>query len=131
MRWKRVLLIAAAVSAAAVTAYMAFLIYAVVSLLGPPAVSFDSARWKAEDSTQGYPSLRYRMLGDLETKLHPGMTMAEVGALLGGPESGYSLKHQYGLGFSWLGMDYDSLVVEFDDKGMLVRYLVRYYVLPG
>jgi hypothetical protein len=127
MRWKRVLLIAAAVSAAAVTAYMAVVIYAVVSLLGPPAVSFDSARWKAEDSTEGHPSLRYRMLRDLETKLHPGMTRAEVGALLGGAGSGYSLKHEYGLGFRWLGMDYDSLVVEFDDKGRLVRY----YILPG
>jgi hypothetical protein len=125
MRWKRVLLIAAAVSMTAVTAYVALWIYVLVSIFGLP-VSFDSARWKAEGSDEGHPSLRYRMLEGLKEKLRPGMTRAEVEALLGKPASG-GRSYRYGLGFPALGIDYDELVIEFDDSGKLKSY----YILQG
>jgi hypothetical protein len=83
---------------------------------------FDAARWQAQRGSDALNNPRIAMIGDLEQRLRPGMTRAEVLALLGEPESQSGGRAVYALGASPYGVDYEFFVIEFDDAGMLLRH---------
>ena len=126
MRWIRILLIIASLPIAAATVFLAVGYAFVTAIYGfdPTFGRFDAARWKAQGSDKGNPSPRYRMLGSIEERLRPGMTRVEVEALLGEPDERHGLDYYSGLGTMFPGIDYDSLVIEFDVAGKLKSYRI-------
>ncbi len=58
------------------------------------AGAFDAAAWKAQAGAKSQ-NTRVAMAGEAEAALRPGMTRAEVEALLGAPDEAYRL-HIYG-----------------------------------
>jgi hypothetical protein len=123
MRWKRVVLIAAAVSAAAVTAYFAFLITLMISIFGfgPIFGSFEPERWKAERGSDRRDNPRLFMINDLRRRLSPGMARSDVKALLGEPEAKTGNSYIYIIGVPPLSIDYEEFIIEFDDAGKLKK----------
>lgn len=83
---------------------------------------FDAAHWQAQRGSEARDNPRAGMVGDLERLLRPGMTRAEVEALLGMPESQHEGRWIYDLGASPYGIDYEYYVIEFDDAGRLARH---------
>jgi hypothetical protein len=88
------------------------------------ANSFDSSKWKALRNSSERDNPRSRMLGDLKKELKPGMTQAEVVALLGEPETKEGARYIYAIGASAFGVDYEYFVVEFDANGKLLRHSI-------
>jgi len=82
---------------------------------------FDAARWQAQRGSEARDNPRAGMLGDVMRLLKPSMTREAVRALLGAPESERDGRWSYDLGASPYGVDYEYLVIEFDDAGRLVR----------
>ena len=84
--------------------------------------AFDPAVWRAQAGVET-GSRRFGMIRDLEaTKLRVGMTREEVRGLLGAPESSRPGYDSWGLGFSPLGMDYDSYTVRYGPDGRVTGF---------
>src|SRR5262249_14926043 len=82
---------------------------------------FDAARWQALHGSDARDNPRAGMVGELQRLWRPGMTRAEVEALLGEREQRSRESYIYDLGTSRYGVDYEYFVVEFDAAGRLVR----------
>ena len=82
---------------------------------------FDAEVWKAQRFSGARDNPRAAMTADLRPRLTPGMTRAEVEALLGGPDSEERAGvARYSLGAGY-GVDYDYFTVHYDPAGRLVR----------
>src|SRR5258708_38948647 len=81
---------------------------------------FDAARWQAQRGSEARDNPRAGMVGDLERLLRPGMTRAEVAALLGMPESQTGRRWIHDLGARAYGADYEYYGIEVGDGGRLL-----------
>jgi hypothetical protein len=88
------------------------------------AGGFDSDQWKAQRFSTARDNPRSHMVGQLKDVLRPGMTKPEVVELLGEPETKDAKRYTYALGTSAFGVDYEYLVVEFDDNERVVRHMI-------
>ena len=103
---------------------------AVVDLIAPGtaetgrAAPFDAARWR-ENAGCARLNPRWHMVRDVQARLLPGMTRAEVTALLGPADEVQPDQLLYYLGY-WSGarMDPDYLHVRFDASGRLASTAV-------
>lgn len=87
---------------------------------------FDSAAWKAQHGSSARDNPRSSMVGDAMERLRPGMTRAEVVALLGPADIVEGRIETYSLGVGAYGVDYEYLVLEFDAADRLRSHrLVR------
>lgn len=86
---------------------------------------FNSQVWKAHRFSAERDNPRGPMVPDLRPRLHPGMTRAEVEALLGPPDAQRGPgRSDYAIGVPGYGVDYDHFVVEYDAAGRLTRTFV-------
>jgi hypothetical protein len=87
---------------------------------------FDSTAWKAQHTNESFKNPRSGMIPALKKELRPGVTRADVEALLGEPEAREgNNRYHYWIGAGGFGVDFDEFVIEFDDADKLERYFVR------
>lgn len=96
-------------------------------LLAPDPAVFDKGRWVAEARAKPGDNKRSLMTDDLEKRLRPGMSEAEIVELMGQPDGRREQRFIYNLGTPGFGVDYDHYVVEFD----AARKVTRYYTDRG
>ena len=86
------------------------------SLFGPSG--FDQSVWLAWYSSSEPDNPRYGMVDDLQTMLlQDRPTRVEVLELLGTPDGGQGDDYLgYNLGASFVGVDFDALVIYFDEN---------------
>jgi hypothetical protein len=83
---------------------------------------FDSEAWKnANMRSENEWSLRWDMMNDLRKKHHLiGMKRKEIVDLLGYPEEpSTEMEFRYYLGYSKKGINTGSLIITFNDKGIV------------
>lgn len=85
------------------------------------AQTFDAQKWKAQRGNPSHNNPRIGMVSGAKKLLRTGMTQDEVGALLGEPEGKSATRWQYDLGASPYGVDFEYLVIEFDEQGRVLR----------
>jgi hypothetical protein len=88
------------------------------------ARGFNSDKWKAQRHSGPLDNSRSGMLDELEKLLHVGMTLNEVLALLGEPDSKRDRVFTYNLGMYLYVMDNEYFNIEFDADGKLMRYWI-------
>ncbi len=86
------------------------------------AGGFDAERWKAQRGLDLRDNPRQGMMREVRALLHPGLSKAEVLNLLGEPDRRQDNRFEYDLGMRPLGIDYQSLVLDFDASGRLLRF---------
>jgi hypothetical protein len=101
---------------------LVMLVGAVVYRAYIPRNAFEPAVWQAQHGRDVPDNPRAGMVGAIEQLLSPGMTRAEVEALLGEPEQRSGESYIYDVGGSAGGADYAYFVVEFNEAGRVVRY---------
>lgn len=91
------------------------------------AGGFDSDKWKAaQQAGHARDNPRAGMVRELKAQLHPGMTKAEVIALLGQPDTEEKPgRFVYALGMAKFAVDYEYYVIEFDRDGKLARHFLE------
>ena len=88
--------------------------------------AFDRALWRAAAELPAPDNPRLGMLRSVECRLRIGMVQEEVLSLLGPPDTRLSANaFAYALGVSPYGIDYEELVIEFDENGRLTRHQWR------
>jgi hypothetical protein len=98
------------------------LVGAVVYRAYIPRNAFDPALWRAQHGRDAPDNPRVGMIDAIQRLLSPGMTRAEVEALLGEPEQRSPESDIYDVGGTAGSADYAYFVVEFDAAGRVVRY---------
>lgn len=83
---------------------------------------FNKDVWIAQAAVKPSENRRSSMVGDLSSRLKPGMSEDEVVDMMGAPESRSSGRFVYSLGMPGFGVDYETFVVEFDPAGKLTRF---------
>jgi len=86
-------------------------------------IPFDSEKWKTQSETE--MSMRWDMLNSLR-KNHTlkGMTKTEIIKLLGEPTQIHKSSISYDLGPSKRGVNYGFLELTFDEKGIVMDFVV-------
>ena len=88
--------------------------------------AFDQALWRSASELPAPDNPRLGMLRSVECRLHIGMAQEAVLSLLGPPDTRLSANAvAYALGVSPYGIDYEELVIEFDENGRLARHYWR------
>lgn len=84
---------------------------------------FDAAGWRAQQGSTAADNPRAGMLAALEREhLREGMTREAVNALLGAPERRLPRSDHYRIGAAPLGADYETYVVEYDERDRVIRF---------
>lgn len=92
------------------------------------AGSFDAEVWRTQPGSRPGYSPRYAMAQRLvNERLQPGMSRAEILALLGAPDHTDGNTVNYGIGASPTGFDQEGVVLVFGADDRLTRaYITRY-----
>jgi hypothetical protein len=86
--------------------------------------TFDPSAWQVQQTNDTDATcFRGSMANDIKNRvLKPGASRAAVKDLLGQPDNESSEKFEYNLGMcSGLGIDFDSLNIYFDERGVIVN----------
>jgi hypothetical protein len=96
-----------------------------LTVLGLDPGGFSTEAWIAEGQKPYEEVDRGGMVVAAQERLRPGMTEAEVIALLGPPDGQGGGEMVYELGMAAYGVDFEQLVVVLDGAGRLVETRIR------
>lgn len=88
-------------------------------------VKFNSQKWKNWTESESEISLRWDMVTDLQKQyILKGQTRFQIINLLGEPENKNQNRFYYYLGASKHGINIGTLIIIFNNKGIVIDFLV-------